>query len=116
MNPQELQEKLVEFERGRGQLSMLSSQKQQLETQREMLGESSKELEKSTEKKVFKAMGALLIQKETADVKKELNDQVESIELRLKSVAKQESTLVEKLNKLRVEIESSAGKEANKEA
>lgn len=115
MNSQELQEKLVQFESGRNQLNMLSRQKQQLETQKEVLSQSVKELEKSTEKKVFKAMGSLLVQKDMADVRKELSDQVESTDLRLKSVVKQESTLVEKLNKLRVEIENSA-KEAKADA
>lgn len=113
MDQQELQETLVEFERGRNQLAGISAQKQQVQLQVEGITETLAELNESKEKTVFKAVGSVLLSKNIADVKKELADQKESLELRLKTVAKQESLLVDKLNKIKSKLE---GKAAEAEA
>jgi len=99
------QAKLVEFERNRAQLLGVSAQKQQLQVQSLTLKQALEELEKTKEKKVYKAVGNILIQADTLKVKKELEEKSKSVELRLKTVQKQEDSMINKLNKLKSELE-----------
>jgi prefoldin beta subunit len=102
----ELNQTIQEFERTRAQLMGVSSQKNQLKAQSEALESSVEELNKTKEEKVFKAAGNILVQVNQKDALKEVKEQKESIDLRLKTVEKQETTLLDKLNKLKTEIES----------
>jgi len=107
--------KVAEFERNRAQLFNVSSQKQQMQIQRMTLKQALEELAKTKEKKVFKAVGNILIQSDTAKVKKELQEKKESLDLRLKTVEKQEESLINKLNKIKSELEGSAKEEEPEE-
>ncbi|MFH1224638.1 MAG: prefoldin subunit [Candidatus Diapherotrites archaeon] len=115
MDEKEMQQTVAEFERGRAQLMNVSAQKQQLQLQSAAINASLEELGKTKEKKVYKAAGSILVLKDIADAKKELADQKESTELRLKTVQKQEDALLDKLNKLRSKIEGARKPEANAE-
>ena len=103
----EIQQKVMDFERSRNQLMGVSSQKQNLQIQSQTLKATLEELEKTKEKKVYKAVGNILILSDTAKVKKDVKDKQESAELRLKTLQKQEESLVNKLNSLKSEIEAS---------
>lgn len=105
------QEKMMEFEKNRAQLLSISSQRQQLQVQSMTLKQALDELEKTKEKKVLKAVGNILIQSDTGTVKKEVKEKKESAELRLKTLQKQEESLVNKLNKIKSEIESAQKEE-----
>ncbi|MBU2260194.1 prefoldin subunit beta [Patescibacteria group bacterium] len=109
---EDIQQTFAEFERGRAQLMNVSAQRQQMQVQSTALAASLEALGKTTEKKVYKAVGNILILSDTAKVKKELADQKESTELRLKTVQKQEDALVEKMNKLRERIEAAQNPQA----
>ena len=100
------QSKIGEFERNRAQLYGLSQQKQQMQVQSMTLKQALEELEKTKEKRVYKAVGNILIQEDTVKVKKDLEEKKTSIDLRLKTLQKQEESLVNKLNKLKSELES----------
>lgn len=103
---EDFREKAIDFERSRNQLLNVSAQKQQLQMQGSALGNAIEELEKTKEKKVFKLTGNILIQSDTLAAKKELQEKKESIDLRVKTMQKQEDSLVNKLNKLKSEIET----------
>ena len=107
MAENELQESLMDFERNRVQLLNVSAQKQQLQAQGTTLGAALDELDGTKEKKVYKAVGNILILADVSKVKKELKDQKESVDLRVKTLQKQEDTLIDKLNKLKANIEAS---------
>ena len=100
------QGKMAEFEKNRAQLLNISAQRQQLQVQSMTLKQALDELEKTKEKKVFKAVGNILIQSDTGEVKKEVKAKKESADLRLKTLQKQEESLINKLNKIKSEIES----------
>ena len=100
-----IQESMVEFERSRTQLMSISSQKQQLELQNEALKQAIDELKTTKEEKAYKAVGNIMIQKPTKEIAKELDEQQDSIELRIKTMQKQEDILIDKLNKLKAVIE-----------
>jgi len=106
------QAKIAEFEKNRAQLMNVSAQKQQMQMQSMALKQALDELTKTKEKKVFKAVGNILIQQETTVVKKELKEKQESLDLRLKTVQKQEDSLMNKLNKIKSDIEKPAEKES----
>ncbi|MFH0714631.1 MAG: prefoldin subunit beta [Candidatus Diapherotrites archaeon] len=98
-------EDLQEFNKSRNQLMSVSAQKQQLQFQASMLESALEELDKTSEKKVFKAVGNILIAVDTKKAQTELKSQKESTDLRLKSLSKQEDTLMGKLNKLKSKME-----------
>ncbi len=102
----DLNRSIQEFERSRAQLSSLESQVQGLGMQGQVMDEAIKELKDTKEKKVYKAVGNILILSETKKIEKELGEQKETLELRLKTVKKQEEAMLDKLNKLKAEIES----------
>jgi len=106
MNAQVQQDK-IDFERQRNQLMQLSSQKQQLQFQIRMLKETLDALNKTKEEKVFKAVGNIMLQTPVSEVKKDLEKEVEALELKLKTVQKQEDILIDKMNKLKKKIEES---------
>jgi len=102
----EVQSAIGEFEKTRSQMMMVSNQKQQLQIHSNSLKASLDELGKTKEKKVYKAVGNILILSDTAEVKKDIEKQKESVDLRLKTLQKQEDAFVDKLNKLKKNIES----------
>lgn len=108
------QQDIMEFERNRNQLLTVSAQKQQLQFQAAAIKSALDELEKTSEKKVYKAVGNILIQAPVPDVMKELKETKESTDLRVKTLQKQEEALVSKLNKLKRQIEGK-GSEADEE-
>ncbi|MDO8647219.1 MAG: prefoldin subunit beta [Candidatus Diapherotrites archaeon] len=108
MDQQELQQNLMEFEKNRNQLMNIGAQKQQLQMQSAAADAALAELNKTSEKKAYKAVGNILVLCDVEDLKKELSEQKESTDLRIKTVQKQEDNLIEKLNKLRSKIETAA--------
>lgn len=102
-----IQQKIVEFERNRSQLLATSAQKQQLQIQSQTLGFTLDELGKTKEKQVYKAVGNILVLSDTDKVKKETREKKESADLRVKTLQKQEESLINRLNKLKTEIEQS---------
>jgi len=106
MDEQQKQQDRIDFERQRNQLMQLSSQKQQLQFQSKLLKETLEELSKTKEEKVYKAVGNILILSPVDDVKKDLDKQVKSIDLRIETVQKQEDISVDKMNKLKNQLES----------
>ncbi len=103
----DVQQKIVEFEQNRNQLMNVSAQKQQLQVQSQTFKATLEELEKTKEKQVYKAVGNILILSDTVKVKKDTKERLESVDLRLKTMQKQEESLVNKLNGLKSEIEAS---------
>ena len=101
-------EEILQFEQSRQQLLGVSGQKQQLQTQSVTLIKALEELEKTKEKKVYKAVGNILILSDTQETKKELEQLKETVDLRVKTLQKQEDVLIQKLNKLRSTLEGTA--------
>jgi prefoldin beta subunit len=102
----DLQQKIVEFEQSRSQLLGVSNQRQQLQMQSQMLKLTLDELAKTDQKQVYKAVGNILILSDTDKVKEEIKERKESTDLRVKTLQKQEESLVNKLNSLKSEIEA----------
>lgn len=104
-----VQEDVLAFDRLRNQLLTVSSQSQQIEFQQGIIKEALKQLKESDEKKVFKAVGNIMILTDKAKVEKDLGKQQEEFAIRIESLKKQESSLIDRLNKLKTKLEE-AGK------
>ncbi|MBU2099707.1 prefoldin subunit, partial [Candidatus Micrarchaeota archaeon] len=102
---EQIEQDKVDFERQRNQLMQLSSQKQQLQFQSRVLKDALEEISKTKEEKVYKAVGNIMILSPVPEVKKDLEKEVEALDLRVKTVQKQEDITVDKMNKLKNKIE-----------
>jgi len=110
----DLNNMVQEFERSRVQLATIENQNQSLKIQSQVITEALKELEETKEEKVYKAVGNILILSDAKKVQEGLEKQKETLELRLKTMKKQEEVAIEKLNKLKSEIESAQKKSDGK--
>lgn len=82
------------------QLMFLSNQKQQLQVQFNVLENTLKELEKTTEKRVYKGVGNVFIMSDKDKVVEDTKETKETIDLKLKNLQKQEDTIISKINSL----------------
>jgi len=82
------------------QLMFISQQKQQMQFQANVFESTIKELEKTKEKKVFKGVGNIFIQKDVSEVLTETKDTIDTINQRIKTLEKQEAESLKKLNEL----------------
>jgi len=106
---------ILDFERNRQLLASLSSQKQQISLQLEIIDASLEEMGKTKEKTVYKVIGNVLFPKDTKEMEKELKEKRESTDLRLKTFQKQEENLLKKLNSTRAKLEAEMHDEKEKE-
>lgn len=116
MNEEEQRAAILEFERNRQMLGGVSSQKQQVSMQLEMIGASLEELSKNKDKTVYKVVGNVLFPKEAKEMEKELKEKKESVDLRLKTLEKQEENLLKKLKGLQSKLEAEMKGEKEKQA
>jgi prefoldin beta subunit len=78
-------------------------QKQAFQMELSESKESLKELENSNDE-VFKIIGQLMIKYEKPKIKEEISNKIKIIELRIKTLEKQEATFSERMEKLREEF------------
>ena len=103
--PPALQQQIKKFQELQMQLNDLRAVIVQLEQQTREIDRSLKELEKlQSDDSVYKYVGAILIKTNVEDVKKELTDSKETMELRLKTYNKQFENAKTQLTTLRDKI------------
>ena len=105
MNESEQRATIMEFEKNRQMLGNISMQKQQMQMQLEIYKASLEELKNTKETTVMKVVGNLIVNKDKKEMEKEIKDKTESLELRVKTLEKQEDMTVKKLNVLKSQIE-----------
>ncbi|HIP66583.1 MAG TPA: prefoldin subunit beta [Candidatus Nanopusillus sp.] len=104
--PPEVSQKLEQFEALRQTLYAILMQKQKLKQQYDEIENAINELEKiEPNKKVYKMVGNVMIEKDKDSLINELKEKKEVLEIRLQSLEKQEQKLKEKLEKLQDELE-----------
>lgn len=108
------QQEIAEFERSRAQLMGLSGQKRNMQMQAGMLEATIDELGKTKEKAVYKIVGNIMVPSDAKSVLKDAKSQKETVDLRLKTFQKQEDALIEKLNKLKSQIEGKPAEKSDK--
>ncbi|MEM5854000.1 MAG: prefoldin subunit [Candidatus Aenigmatarchaeota archaeon] len=89
-----------EFQFYQQQLQTVLIQKESLKIENFEIENALEELEKSDQKEAFKIVGNVMIKKNLEDLKKELKEKKEDIELRIKSLEKTEERILNKLKEL----------------
>ncbi len=104
----QLQDQINRLQQTRMQLQMIMQQRQQVELRLREIEEALTEIEKTDEKTpIYKSVGAILMKtKGKNEIKKELIENKESLELRKNTLDKQEGRTKEKLNELQSKVQN----------
>lgn len=93
------------------QMQGIMTQKEALKLQRVEIEKALAELEKTSEKEVFKISGPILIKEGKPHVKKDLNEKKDAISLRIKTLEKGEAKIKGQLEELKTKLSKSSGQE-----
>lgn len=109
--PPQLQNQINQFRQLQQQLQVITAQRVQMETRLKEIEVTLEELSKADEKApIYKSIGSLLIRaKKPADVAKELEDQKETLTIRVKTLEKQEKSLAERYERMQQQISEALG-------
>lgn len=104
--PPKVQNQIAQFQQLAQRIQMVTTQKMQFDAQVRELDGAVKELEKTPEgASVFKNVGSLLIQvKDRAALIEEKKEQKETVEVRVKTLDRQDKTLRERHQNLQKQI------------
>jgi len=91
---------VLQLQQYQQQAQTIILQKQQIETQLTDVMSALESLEETKDKDVYKAVGPILAKMKAKDVKKELDDRRETLELRIKTLTRQEGKVNEKVTEL----------------
>lgn len=104
--PQQLRHQLSQFQQTQQQAQALLVQKQQLELALRETERALSELGKLKEGvPIYRTLGSILIKTDRPEVEKELNERKETLDLRIKTIERQEARLVKRLNEMRVKLQ-----------
>jgi len=100
--PKDTEKKLQQLQMIEQSMQNLLMQKQQFQLQQVEIESALKELEKVNE--AYKIVGNIMVLSSKADLKTDLSSKKEVIELRIKTMEKQENQVREKASKLQNEV------------
>lgn len=104
--PPNIQDKLNRLQQLQNTLQQLILQKQRLEMERTESERALKTLEDvSSETKVYKSAGAILVEKDRDKVVKDLKERLDFLEMRSKVLTKQESNTRERLTSIQESLQ-----------
>ncbi len=117
LSPQ-LRHQFAQFQQAQQQAQALMTQKQQLELLMRETERALGELDKLQEgAAVYKSVGTILVKSEREELKKSLNEQKETLDLRIKTLGRQEERIVQRLREMREKLdEALKGKQLGEEA
>lgn len=104
--PPQLRHQIAQFQQVQQQAQALTVQKQQLELALHETERALEELGKLEEgATVYKSVGSILIKAGRDDVKKELTERKETLDLRVKTIERQEGRVIERLKEMRDKLQ-----------
>ena len=98
-----------QFQNCQQQLQSILIQKESLKLQNIEIERALEELNSTTQKTAYKITGQIMINKPVDELKKELNETKENIELRIKSLEKTEERVNNKLKELQSKLKEVIG-------
>jgi len=105
--PENIQNQLNQFQQLQQQAQAVTMQVQNVEIQIQETEKALDELKKSDENtEVFKQAGTLLIKVEYADALSEMEDKLETLQLRKQTMARQEERVMKKLEEMQATIQN----------
>ncbi len=109
-------EDVVAFSQVNAQLNSLGSQRNHLKLMIESTKRTVEELEASEEKTAFKNLGFVLLKCDKAKLVKDLKSEVETLELRTKTIEKSEDALSKRLEQLKAKLDGQMHKHSEEES
>jgi prefoldin beta subunit len=104
---EETKNTLREFQEYQQQLRMILTQKTQLEMRFAETKKALDEISKHNPSEVYKIVGQVMLKTDSDKAKKGLDDEAEIIDVRLKSLKKQETSVNNKLKAIQEKLEGS---------
>ena len=95
---------VTQFQNYQQQLQTILIQKESLKLQNIEIERALEELNSSKEKSAYKITGAIMISKPIEELKKELDETKENIEIRIKSLEKTEEKISLKLKEIQTKL------------
>ncbi len=105
---EETEKKIQELQTIEQNLQQILMQKQAFQMELNETETAEKEL-KNAKGDVYKIVGQIMVKSNKSETEKELKEKKDLLQLRLKAIEKQESSLTEKLTNLREEIVGNIG-------
>jgi prefoldin beta subunit len=96
------EQKIEQLQRIEQSLQNILMQKQQFQSQQIEIESALNEIKNSEEN--YKIIGNIMVKANKEDLEKELNQKKELVELRIKTIEKQEKETKEKANKIQTEV------------
>lgn len=104
--PQNVQHQIAQFQQMQQQAQAISMQKQTVDVQIRETEKALEELKKAEEDEdVYKTAGNLLIKVKKDDMVQELEEKLETLNLREKTVARQEERVMKKLQEMQTSLQ-----------
>lgn len=105
--PEQLQKQILSHQQLQQQGEMVANQRAQVEMNMRELKQTVMELEKLADKEtLYRSIGAVMLKvKSKAELQEKLNEELETNELRIKSLKGQEDIVKEQLQKLQKQIQ-----------
>ena len=100
MDEEEARNLVAQFQNMQQQLQALLIQKESMKVQSMEIDRALEELSKSNQKSVYKISGQIMISKNVDELKKELEETKENVEIKIKSMEKTEERVTNKLKEL----------------
>lgn len=105
ISPQ-LRHQLAQFQQVQQQVQVLATQRQQLELLMRETEKALEELGKLPEDAgVYKTLGGIMVRSDKATLQKELSEQKETLDLRIKALQRQEERSIQRLREMREKID-----------
>jgi prefoldin beta subunit len=102
----EAEEFLQQFQIQNQQLQMVMAQKQNLVIQNKEIEKAMEELEKSESEDVYKSVGPILVKSDKKTLIKELGDNKEETDIKIKALESQEKKLKEKMKNAQEKLQN----------
>ncbi|HRZ19195.1 MAG TPA: prefoldin subunit beta [Methanofastidiosum sp.] len=107
--PENIQQELMQFQQLQSQYQIIVSQLQSLKIEMSETDAALNELSKTENPVVYKSIGSILIKSEKPDLLDDLNKKKESIDIRIKTIEKQEDRVKKKLEEMQKNLQKALG-------
>lgn len=107
--PENIQQELMQFQQLQSQYQIIVSQLQSLKIEMSETDAALNELSKNENPVVYKSIGSILIKSEKPDLLDDLNKKKESIDIRIKTIEKQEDRVKKKLEEMQKNLQKALG-------
>ncbi|MEM7825236.1 MAG: prefoldin subunit beta [Candidatus Aenigmatarchaeota archaeon] len=97
---------LAQFQSYQQQLQSVLIQKESMKLQSMEIEKALEELNQTKEKNAYKISGQIMVLKSVEDLKKELNETKDDLEIRIKSLEKSEEKIKDKLKELQNKLKN----------